>query len=46
MAPFTLCASPAKAGVQLGDLPSAGDTCNHFNLSNWAPACAGEVNNQ
>ena len=46
MPPLTLCASPAKAGVQLERLQLAGYARSYCNLPNWAPAFAGEGNIQ
>jgi len=42
-APFILNASPAKAGAQLRAVELAGVALRYFDLSNWAPAFAGEV---
>ena len=41
MASFTLCAAPAKAGLQLEFLRLPDASINYFGLPNWAPASAG-----
>ncbi|MBB3589065.1 hypothetical protein [Sphingomonas sp. BK481] len=38
-----IAATPAEAGVQVGDANRLGEILRHVDLSNWTPAFAGEV---